>query len=470
MSILHNDKATPEAERALRSPGALIWFTGIGGVSVSSLACLCRDLGYRVAGSDREDGARLSALRLRGIDARVGHFPRSAMTSDLLVYTSAVTPDDPEVVAARTVGVPTVSRAQLIGLLAPHYRRSAGISGTHGKSTVTAMTATAICAAGEEPTVLCGAELPGGLGYSPGHTDTLVFEACEYLDSFLRMSPTVATVTNVSYDHPDWFADISAVRRSFSEFVAAAPGAAVIPEWEEWLLDSVKPGTRRITYGFGVRCDCRITDVHECGGYWSFTLSYMANRVGRVSLSVPGEHNMLDAAAAFSTACAIREPTEGMCAALSSFRALPRRLSRICRIGERDVYYDYAHHPEEMKCTIETLRKMYGAPPVTVFAPHTYSRTAAMMDGFAAVLSSVPALITPIYPAREAPIDGVSGRVLADKCHGVYENDPYRAVDYILGDTSGTIVLMGAGDLDGIRSLLLARSRNIVPAGNQRGG
>lgn len=470
MSILHNDKATPEAERALHSPGALIWFTGIGGVSVSSLACLCRDLGYRVAGSDREDGARLSALRLRGIDVRVGHFPRSAMTSDLLVYTSAVTPDDPEVVAARTVGVPTVSRAQLIGLLAPRYRRSAGISGTHGKSTVTAMTATALSAAGEEPTVLCGAELPGGLGYSPGHTDTLVFEACEYLDSFLRMSPTVATVTNVSYDHPDWFADISAVRRSFSEFVAAAPGAAVIPEWEEWLLDSVKPGTRRITYGFGVRCDCRITDVHECGGYWSFTLSYMANRVGRVSLSVPGEHNMLDAAAAFSTACAIREPAEGMCAALSSFRALPRRLSRICRIGERDVYYDYAHHPEEMKCTIETLRKMYGAPPVVVFAPHTYSRTAAMMDDFAAVLSSVPALITPIYPAREAPIEGVSGRVLADKCHGVYENDPYRAVDYILGDTSGTIVLMGAGNLDGIRSLLLARSRNIVPAGNQRGG
>ena len=148
MPILHNDKATPEAERALRSPCALIWFTGIGGVSVSALACLCRELGYRVAGSDREEGARLSALRLRGIDARAGHFPRSAMASDLLVYTSAVTPDDPEVVAARTAGIPTVSRAQLIGLLSPRYRRSVGISGTHGKSTVTAMTAAALAAKG----------------------------------------------------------------------------------------------------------------------------------------------------------------------------------------------------------------------------------------------------------------------------------------------------------------------------------
>ena len=175
---------------------------------------------------------------------------------------------------------------------------------------------------------------------------------------------------------------------------------------------------------------------------------------------------MRDPAAAFSTVCAICEPTEGMCTALSSFRALPRRLSRICRVGERDVYYDYAHHPEEMKCTLETLRKMYGAPPVAVFAPHTYSRTAALMEDFAAVLSSVPALITPIYPAREKPIEGVSGRVLADKCHGVYENDPYRAVDYILGETSGTIVLMGAGDLDGIRSLLLARSRYTPPSEN----
>lgn len=466
MPILHNDKATPEAERALRSPCALIWFTGIGGVSVSALACLCRELGYRVAGSDREEGARLSALRLRGIDARAGHFPRSAMASDLLVYTSAVTPDDPEVVAARTAGIPTVSRAQLIGLLSPRYRRSVGISGTHGKSTVTAMTAAALAAAGEQPTVLCGAELAGGLGYSPGGSDTLIFEACEYLDSFLRMSPTVAAVTNVSYDHPDWFADISAVRRSFSGYVAAAPCAAVIPEWDGWLADFIKPGTRRITYGFGVRCDCRITDAEECGGYYSFTLSYMANRVGRVSLSVPGEHNMRDAAAAFSTACAICEPTEGMCAALSSFRALPRRLSRICRVGARDVYYDYAHHPEEMKCTLETLRKMYGTPPVAVFAPHTYSRTAALMEDFAAVLSAVPALITPIYPAREKPIEGVSGRVLADKCHGVYENDPYRAVDYILGETSGTIVLMGAGELDGIRSLLLARSRYTPPSEN----
>jgi UDP-N-acetylmuramate--alanine ligase len=442
-----------------------IHFVGIAGAGMSALAELFVLRGLNVTGCDAhpENAPDLAA---RGIQVEAGHSPAHVAAARALVVTSAMAKDHPEIVRARELGLPVVRRAEALGD-ATAGATLVGVAGTHGKSTTTVMTTEALAAAGLDPTGYVGARVTDwGGNLRAGSAERFVVEADEYDRSFLALTPTVAVVTNLEADHLDIYADLDDLVRTFAQFARRAryvvlcaddPGANALPT----------PATAEvIRYGLASR-DARLvaTDLRRVGLGTAFTVVYDGEAQGEVCIAVPGEHNVLNALGALAAGIALGAKVADMAPGLARFRGVERRFQLLGDAGGAMIVDDYAHHPTEVRATIEAARS--AAPDrrlVVAFQPHLFSRTRDFAREFAEALQLADVVyLAEIYPARERPIDGVSSDLIARVMRDAGRAPRWRgevgalaaALDGEL-QAGDLIVTMGAGDVTRVGPALLA--------------
>lgn len=431
-----------------------IFFIGIGGITMSSLAHISHIRGYRVGGSDRTETELTDRLAECGIEIFYSHDASHIEGYDAVVYTVAVSPDNPEYKAALCRGIPCISRADFLGYLMTGYKRRVGISGMHGKSTCTSMCAMAFCDAGGDPTVVSGAELSAmGGAYRIGGHDNFVFEACEYMDSFLHFFPTLAVILNIGLDHTDYFSGIEQIKASFAKYAdiaAKCGGAALVNGDDENTLAATAACTHRVTFGItGENLDYRAENITYNKGKASFSVMRGERKIADISLSVPGAHNIYNALAACAAGDMHSLTYEEISAGVSSFSGISRRFEYKGSVGGADIYIDYAHHPDEIEATIACARGICSGKVICAFEPHTYSRTHALYDDFIAALSEADAVVMlDVYAARETDTLGISSQAMA-KCikNGYYAENYAKCAEMLraLAGENDIVLILGAG-------------------------
>ena len=451
------------AIREMLSGASSIYFIGIGGINMSSLAHISHIRGYRVGGSDQMQTALTDKLADAGIEIFYSHEASHIDGYDAVVYTVAIASDNPEYNAAIARGIPCISRADFLGYIMTGYRNRVGVSGMHGKSTCTSMCALSFMHAGGDPTVLSGATLAEmGGAYRIGGEDNFVFEACEYMDSFLDFNPNIAIILNIELDHVDYFKSITQVRRSFSDYAAITgpSGYAVVNGDDDNVRLSMAgyAGTL-VTFGLSEGCDYTAYNIEYVSGMASFDVYFRGNYAAHINLSVPGKHNVYNALAAFAAALICGLDAATVAEGLSHYLGAGRRMEYKGKWNGVDVYDDYAHHPTEISVTLQGFRDMGFGRLFCIYQPHTYSRTAALWDDFVSALSTADRVLpVDIYAARETDTLGVSSALLAG---AIGEKATYCAsfddvIDVLANEAQpgDAIIVMGAGTVYRIFPLL----------------
>jgi UDP-N-acetylmuramate--alanine ligase len=444
-----------------------IHFVGIGGVGMSGIAEVLRNLGYAVSGSDAKESEITRRLRKAGIKVFLGHAAAHARGAQVVVVSSAVAADNPEVAWARGAKVPVVLRAQMLAELG-RMKMTVTVAGSHGKTTTTSMVSLALSAAGAEPTMIIGGQLKNiGGNARLGVGDYLVAEADESDGSFLYLSPLAAVVTNVDNDHLDHYKDMAALERAFVEHLRRLPfyGAAVLCA-DDARLKRLIPEVGRpvVTYGFSAGADYRAVKVSLSKDLSSYQVAHKGRIVARVSLSVPGRHNVLNSLGAFAAGSFLGFDAKKLARGLSEFRGVGRRLDRLGRAGGVEFVDDYGHHPTEIATTLSAVARLWKAKrTVVVFQPHRYSRTQMLAAEFGPAFKEADfVFVTDIYAAGEKPIKGVSSQLILDaiKKAGVPCAPISGALDAARQLREGDVVLtLGAGDVWKLGEDLLRRRR-----------
>ncbi len=449
-------------------PGRRIFFIGVGGISMHALALICADRGAIVSGYDRTPTAITDKLIAHGIKVRFEH-TGEFYDAELAVYTSAIHPDNEEWIDAERQGIPLVRRAEFLGALMSAYENRIGISGMHGKSTCTSMTAHIFISAGANPTVINGAEL-GELGgaYRLGGEKYFIFEADEYTDSFLSFCSTTAVALNIELDHVDYFTGLEHIMRSFTQFISYAQRAVVNFDSENVRKAVAKFGGELLSYGIDSP-DALYTakDITYEHGLPRFTLCERGRELVRISLVVPGRHNIYNALAAATAALAHGISPDAVAAALSTFRGAKRRFEYRGKLpGGAVLYDDYAHHPTEIRASVDAALEVAGGRLWIVYQPHTYSRTAGLFDEFCAAFDALRpgdrVIFADIYAAREVNSWGVSSAQLAERVSGALYLGGFENIANYLRENIGpddTVITMGAGDVFKVGDMLLEKSR-----------
>lgn len=440
-----------------------VFFVGVGGINMSSLAHLTHVKGYRTGGSDRTRSPLTEKLAAEGIDIRYAHAAENIEGYDVVVYTVAITTDNPEYAAATEKGIPCFSRADYMGYLMSEFPRRIGISGMHGKSTCTSICAQIFMDAEGDPTVLSGAVLPSmGGAYRIGGRDNFIFEACEYKDSFLDFNPNIAVILNIEPDHLDYFSGIEQILDSFEAYAKKAD-VLIANADDENVTEVCRRVAERdiITFAVENDADYRAENIAVSGGFYSFDVIERGKHLFRAELSVFGRHNIYNAIAAIAAARLCGLAPEGIAAGLKNYRGAARRMQYMGRLNGAPLFSDYAHHPTELRATLEGLREAAEGRVVAVFQPHTYSRTAALFDEFAHSFgASDEVIITDIYAARETNIYGVSEEALAGAIgkKALYIKGFENVAEHLkttVGE-SDTVILLGAGDIEKVLPYLPA--------------
>lgn len=429
-----------------------VHFVGIGGVGMSGIAEVMCTLGYQVSGSDNADNAVTRRLASLGIDVQRGHAAANVLGADCVVVSSAIRPENPELMEAHAQRIPVVPRAEMLAELM-RFKRGIAVAGTHGKTTTTSLAASVLGEGGIDPTFVIGGQLlAAGANARLGKGDWLVAEADESDGSFLRLNPQIAIVTNIDADHlENYGGDFANVQAAFEEFMHRLPfyGLAVLciddPEVAALAMNTPR---HVMTYGFSEAADVRAENVEQSGGCMRFTLCLPDATRTQVELALPGNHNVLNALAAASVGWQLGVSPDAIARALKQFAGVGRRFNLLATPttakGARvQLVDDYGHHPKELEAVFAAARG--GWPDkrlVVAFQPHRYSRTRDLFDEFAAVLSSVDVLVlTEVYPAGEAPIAGADAKSLARAIRARGRIDP--------------VVVGGAGELGGVLSDIL---------------
>jgi UDP-N-acetylmuramate--L-alanine ligase/undecaprenyldiphospho-muramoylpentapeptide beta-N-acetylglucosaminyltransferase len=445
--------------------GRRLHFMGIGGAGMSGLALIAQRLGADVSGCDRAESGYLKELRDAGIGPLIGHDPAHIEPGLELVVSTAIPADHPEVAAARAAGVPVLHRTELLAEAA-RLKRVIAISGTHGKTTATAMTTHVLASAGMDPGYAIGAELRGRPNAAWGDGEWLVLEADESDRSFLRFEPEIAVVTNVEIDHHTTYSSLGALETAFDEFLALIPedGRAIV--WERLPL-RFRSGARTVSYGIEA-AELAATGVRTAGGGSEFTVRVDGRDVAAVRLPVPGEHNVLNALAALGAAAAAGCDVARGAEALSSFQPAGRRFEYRGTRGGAAIYDDYAHHPTEVEATLKAARALEPGRLIAAFQPHLYSRTLHMHREFGRALALADEVVVlDVYAAREkpeGPYAGVTGKLVADATadraggRQVWWLPEIDAAARVMGNRlseGDLLVTMGAGDVDGLAARLV---------------
>lgn len=443
---------------------------GIGGSGMSGLARLLLGEGRRVSGSDRTESDTTRRLRRAGARIAIGHDAANLEDAGCVIYTAAVKEDNPELAEARRRRIPLYPRAALLGQVMSR-KRSIAVSGTHGKTTVTCMAASVFRAASADPSVLVGAEWGEIDGNAwAGRGRHFIAEACEAYSSFLNIHPDIALITNVEADHLDHFADLAGVLRVFHRFLAQVkPGGFAVGCGDDANVRSLLEvaACRTVTYGFMEGVDYRILDSNDEGPHPVFSLEARGRPCGPFRLGVAGRHNMLNAAGVAALALEERLPDTAIAEGLKRFSGAGRRMELLGEAAGVRVMDDYAHHPTEVRATLQALKQAYGRPLLVVFQPHLFSRTREMAADFARSFGDAGRLvITAIYPAREEPLPGITGEWLAAQVREAAPELDVRQIDggrelldhlVAAAQPGDLVVVMGAGDIVDTGRALLRR-------------
>ena len=434
-----------------------IFFCSIGGINMSSLAHVSLVNGMRVGGSDRTPSALTKKLSSEGAEIFYSHSAENVESYDVLVYTVAIGEDNPEYIRAAERGIPIISRADYMGYLMTDYNNRIGISGMHGKSTATSMCATVLMNSNTDPTVLSGAVLSTmGGAYRVGGREQFLFEACEYMDSFLDFNPNIAVVLNIELDHVDYFEGIEHIKRSYLAFadIALKNNGCVIANGDDQnVLDAFKERESVLYFGIENKNAYLVAEnISESGGCYSFDAICNGELLCRVELSVSGYHNVYNALATLLASMRCGISAEKAAEGIRLFGGAARRMELKGRISGARVYDDYGHHPTEVETTLSGAKKMLdGGRLFCVFQSHTYSRTHALFDDFAKALSVADrVIVADIYAARETDTLGVTPEGLAQKIDNAVAVHGFENIAEVLKNelNEGDIaVVMGAGDI-----------------------
>jgi UDP-N-acetylmuramate--alanine ligase len=442
----------------LLRPGMHVHLVGIGGIGLSAIARVLHGWGYRVSGSDAQPSAQTRALTAEGIVVYVGHQAEQVMDADIVVVSSAIPEDNPEVIEARRRGLTLVKRERFLGELT-RGKTTIAVAGTHGKTTTSAMIAWILTQAGLDPTFIVGGVLQNlGSNARAGAGSLFVIEADEYDRTFLGLRPEVAVITTLEHDHPDCYPTFAEMRTAFRLFVErVAAGGLLIVCGEDTegkaLADHPRGrGCRVETYGLEPVWDWWAQGV-QLGNSAAFEVGREGKHLGICALQVPGRHNVLNALAALAASSEVGVDFGPAAAALTRFRGTERRFEVKGQAGGVTVVDDYAHHPTEIRVTLSAARLKYpGRALWAVFQPHTYSRTFALLDGFAAAFDDADhVLVTGIYAARESDSLGVSGADVVNRM--AHPDAQYMAslddvvatlVDQV--EPGDVVITLGAGD------------------------
>lgn len=430
-----------------------IHFIGIGGSGMCPLAEILHTEGFELSGSDANESDTLQRIRSYNIPVYMGHRAENIEGAELVVYTAAVKADNPELVAATEKGIPCLERSVMLGIVTRRYNRSIAVAGTHGKTTTTAMISQVLIGSGFDPSAIIGGKLNfiGGNSYV-GQSDIIVCEACEYVDTFLQLTPYVSVILNIDADHLDYFKTFDNIKTSFNKFANQTTKALVFNGDDEACHEALgNVPLEKITFGFNDGNDYQAVNIVSSGMNQSFDLLYKGELITRVELIVPGKHNIANALAAAATAHYMGATPAEIAENLKKFSGVHRRfevLGHPCGITVAD---DFAHHPTELSAVLSSAMNMGFKKVYAVFQPHTYSRTAILLDDFAQALS-IPdeAIISEILAVREVNTYGIESRDLGVKIEGAKCIDTFEEItEYIKENAKkGDLVLtLGGGNV-----------------------
>ena len=447
-----------------------IHFVGAGGIGMSGLAELLANQGYRVSGSDLREGPGVARLRGLGVEIHIGHAASHVGDADVLVYSSAVQTGNPELVAAQSAKIPVIPRAEMLAEIM-RLKDGIAVAGSHGKTTTTSLIAHVLDVAGLDPTVIVG-----GRVQSPGRASTttrsgegewMVAEADESDGSFMRLSPVYAVITNIDPEHLDHYGSFEALKQTFADF------ANLVPFWGATMLCLDHPGvqavlpsiTRRTrTYGTVSQAELRAEELVPDGMGTRFRLRERGEKLGEARAPLPGHHNVLNTVATLAVALELDVPFQLAADALDSFGGVERRFEFKGEVAGVRVVDDYAHHPAEIRATLQAARQLHSGRVVAVFQPHRYTRTRDLWEEFTRAFNDADLLLlTDIYPASEEPIEGISAKRLAGaiRSHGHrevrYASELDEAVEDLATRLSAgdLVVVLGAGSISSLPGRLL---------------
>ncbi|HSN59146.1 MAG TPA: UDP-N-acetylmuramate--L-alanine ligase [Clostridiaceae bacterium] len=446
-----------------------VHFIGIGGISMSGLAEILLEAGYKVTGSDLKSSAATDTLSNLGAEVFIGHDEKNISGADLVVYTAAVSSDNPELLAAKKLGITAMDRAEFLGDLMKGYKYNVAVAGTHGKTTTTSMLSHIVLKANLDPTILVGGQLDVIHGnVRTGKSQYLITEACEYKASFLKFIPHVGIITNIDADHLDFYKDIEDIQNTFMKFSALIPvnGYLVCCAENEWMEKVMKAAKCTIiTYGIDKGDFTAKNIAFNEKGCASFSAYFRGDHFLDVILNVPGMHNVLNALACIGTSFVLDISKDCIFDGLKEFGGTHRRFELKGNKGGVVVIDDYAHHPTELKATLSAAKNYPHKRIFCVFQPHTFSRTLSLFEEFSNAFDGVDDLIlADIYAAREKDTGIVSSAQLAEKinekglkCQNLHSFD--EIVSYLEANLKEGDVLFtaGAGDVYKVGEMYLEK-------------
>jgi len=442
-----------------------IHMIGVGGSGMFPIAQILLRQGFTLTGSDNNPGETIDQERRMGIAVTIGHAAENVRGADAVIYSAAIMQENVELVEARRLGIPTVERSEILGLLTRRYGNCVCISGTHGKTTTTSMTTMIFLEAGMDPSTVIGGKLAaiGGSGRA-GESDTMVVEACEYSNTFLHLAPDVSVILNIDDDHLEFFKTMENLRASFRNFAKITSRTVVYNGDDEntCLALNGLTGKELISYGFGEQNDYYPADiVWQSGTHATFDLMRRGKKLTALELCVPGEHNVLNALAAAAASIAAGAPVEAVRKGLANFRGVHRRLEIFGTVNGITVADDYAHHPTELEATLKTCRGLGYKSVWAIFQPFTFSRTAILLDDFARVLPIADhVVLTAIMGGREVNTYGITTQALADKIPGSVWFETFEEVrDYVLAHAQpgDFVITLGCGDCYKCANMILGK-------------
>jgi UDP-N-acetylmuramate--alanine ligase len=438
-----------------------IHFVGIGGIGMSGIAEILHHQGFRITGSDLQKSENTEYLRRLGIDVKIGHSAENISSADVVVYSSAVVPsENPETLEADRLGIPVLRRAEMLAEIS-RLQYTIAVSGTHGKTTTTSLCGLLLINAGFDPTVIVGGRLHslGGTNARLGAGEWTVVEADEFDRYFLQLSPTIGIVNNIEPEHLDIYADFEDLKKAFTEFLNKVPFyGVVVAGIDDQGVKQIHSQIKRkvVTFGTSKVADFRAEEITFAQKQTSFEVFFKNDPLGKVFLNIPGFHNVKNALATIAVGFELGIDFETIKQTLFEFSGVYRRFEIKLEKDGIMIVDDYAHHPSEVQATLKAARNGWNKRIIAIFQPHTYTRTKFLCDEFGASFDDADVLIvTDVYPAREKPIEGVSGKIIADavigmghkNVHYIPEFEQIPEVVKSLLQGQDMIITIGAGNI-----------------------
>lgn len=441
-----------------------IHFIGIGGSGMYPLAQILHAQGYYLTGSDNNPTDTLEKVKEMGIPVMLGQRAENIKGADLIVHTAAIMSDNPELIAAKASGVPVLERSDLLGIITRHFSNTICVSGTHGKTTTSSMLTQILLDADADPTAVIGGKLPSIDGSGRiGKSESMVCESCEFQDHFLKLAPDIALILNVDEDHMEYFKTLDRLIQSFRQFAENAT-KAVVYNGDDPNTQKAVTGLQKhmISFGFSEQNDYYPKNIQKHDGvHTTFDLYYRGEKLSEIDLYVPGTHNVLNATAACACAVLSGVPAEKLNIGMTNFKGACRRFEVVDQIDGITVVDDYAHHPAEIKVTLEAAKSMNFKRVIAVHQPFTYSRTARLLNDFADVLQIADlTVLSEIMGSREKNTIGIYAKDLADKIPGCVWFPEFEEIsDYVcsIAQKGDIIITLGCGDVNKCAHLIVEK-------------